>query len=287
MRTQNHNDLNPRRRSRARAPRYVLALTALALLAWVSSMTHAQGSAAFVQLVGNLTREVTVTAGEVVEQTVLVQNTGTEPAYVNLSFADVSFDAAGRAIQAHEPHSRSNKAWMRPPDEPVLVPGGATVAVPFRIVPPPDANGGYWSSIVVRPDHTVYRTWDLGGQLTLPIQVMAQYAGVIFTNVQGTGANKIVFPSATIESAGNARTLILDILNEGDRADRFTVRAQLITLQGEIVSDNEARVRPIPGHPRQLRIELGTRAAGQYVLLITADASQPQLFARQFQLDLP
>lgn len=286
MRTHIPNPLNPGRRPHMSARRYLLALTTLTLLVWPSTLASAQG-AGFVQLIGNLTRDVTVNAGEVVEQTVLVQNTGTEAAYVTLSFTEATFNQIGNAVQSREPHPRSNKSWMQPPNEPVLIPGGATVAVPFTINPPLDATGGYWSSIIVRPDHSVYQTWDLDGEATVPIQVVAQYAGVIYTNVQGTGSNKIVFPSATVESAGTSRTLTLDVLNEGDRADRFTIRAQLITPQGEIVSNQNARMRAIPGHTRQVSIDLGTHAPGQYLLLITADANQPQLFARQFQVNLP
>lgn len=282
-----HHHLNRWRRHQASASRYLLALSTLMLLTWPSTIVHAQEAAAFVQLVGNLTREVSVSPGEAVEQTVLVRNTGTEPAYVHLSFAEVTFNQNGAAVQSQVSHPRSSKSWMKAPDEPVLIPGGATVAVPFTINPPVDATGGYWSSIIVRPDQSVYQTWNLDGQATVPIQVVAQYAGVIYTNVQGTGTNKLVFTSAEIESTSNSRTLTLGLLNEGDRADRFTVRAQLITLQGQIVSDRDVRVRAVPGQTRQLQFELGTHAPGQYLLLITADANQPQLFARQFQVDLP
>lgn len=265
-----------------------LRASALVIVAFTATASvMAQATPAFVQVAGSLTRDLTGAAGETLAQTITVKNVGEEPAYVNVSFADVTVDKLGIATASNSPQPRSNKGWVSGPTAPVLVPGGQTVTIPYSLRIPPDAAGGYWSSVVVQPDTFVEQAWNINDRTRVPLQLVAQYAGVIFVNVNATGTNEISFTQATVVEGHAQPAVEIVAVNGGDRADVFRIRAELLTLEGDSVHTEVMRARLIGGNERIITVPLGDAPAGEYILVLTADAGQPRLFARQFRISLP
>lgn len=250
----------------------------------------ALGGGTYVQMVGSLSRDLTVEPGATVRQTALVQNAGDEAVYVRIAFRDASFTPTGR-VDPQRPgaHERSNLAWMRPPSEPVLVPGRATVALEFDVVVPQNASGSYWSSIVVQPELYAERSWTINDNTFVPIQMMTEYAGIVYTHVRGSGENQLHFGEAAVRAYGDdgPRTLTLTIRNDGDRADSFDIRVELLDAGGSLVHREQVRARVAAGHERLVTIPLGEQDEGHYTLVIVADAGQAKLFGHQYQISLP
>lgn len=247
----------------------------------------AQPTPAFVQITGSLTRDLTGAAGETLEQTITVKNMGEEPAYVNVSFTDVTVDTRGIATASDSPQPRSNRAWVSGPTDPVLVPGGQAVTIPYSVRIPTEATGGYWTSVVVQPDAFVEQAWNINDRTRVPLQLVTQYAGIIFVNVNATGSNDISFTQAALVLGDTQPAVEVTAVNRGDRADVFRIRAELLTLAGDSVRTEVMRARLIGGNERIITVPLGDAPAGEYILVITADAGQPRLFARQFRISLP
>jgi len=264
-------------------------LVSLLILLAVSTLStaNAQAHSGLVQVVGALTRDVRAKPGETVAQTITVQNTGSEPAYVDIYFQDMAFGQDGRARLSDETHPRSGTSWMTGPEEPILVPGGQTIAIPFQVTVPGDASGSYWAGVIVRPEGVVGQSWNINDRTNVPVRVIAQYAGVVFVDVDGSGQNSIVFEAATVAESDSGPVVELQVRNEGDRADLFTVRAQFMSDAGELVHEEAFRARLVGGHERTLVIPLGDTPPGEYTMIVTADADQPQLFARQYRVRIP
>lgn len=260
------------------------------LLVVLAASAAAQPDPAFVQVVGGISRTIEAPAGTTVEQEVRVQNTGAEAVYVSLFFQDVTFDDLGLAQTPVDSHDRSAVAWITGPADPVLVPGGQTVRIPYQVSVPQEAAGAYWAEIIVRPETSDVQTWNINDRTTIPLQVVTQYAGVLFASVSGTGSNDIEFVSAAIEPASQAAegasglVLRLSMRNHGDRADVFRIRAQFMNDQGELVRVSEGRARLIGGLDRTVEIPLEDIPAGEYTLIVIADAGQQELFAREYRV---
>src|SRR5690606_6154269 len=110
-----------------------------------------------------------------------------------------------------------------------------------------DASGSYWAGVLVRPEGDVGQTWNINDRTNVPVRVVAQYAGVIYVGVEGTGQNQISFDAATVTQREDAPVVELLVRNDGDRADLFHVRAQFMTEMGALVHSETVRERLVGG----------------------------------------
>lgn|GEM_PF-6020574 len=284
--------MSERRPPRTRAPKgpRLGTLRALLLTALFSALATAtaQPGAAFVELVSALTRDITAAPGETQTVYIRVRNSGSQAAYVNVDFRDVAFDETGDYKSVSTGHARSSRDWLTGPSEPVLVPGGRTVDIPIEVTVPADAVGAYWTGVYVRPDTTLVQNWNINNRAAIPITVMTEYAGVFYTTILGTGENQVVFGEAYIVEDEDAHNwLQLSVRNDGDLADKFQVRAQLMSDDGALVQESVITARIIAGIERQLALPLGPIEPNAYTLIVTADSGRDQLFARQYRLTVP
>lgn len=282
--------VNAQHSTKARRPtlRHLAATltSVLAALALIPTAA-AQPGTEFVQVVGTISRDLAGEPGQTINQSVRVKNTGGAAAYVTIHFEDVELTATGLEAVGEQSAGRSNRAWFAGPPEPVLVQPGAIVDVPFSITIPAEAAGGYWSSVIVRPESFVRQTLNFGDRTRVPVEIVTQYAGLVFTNVNNTGSNALTFSDIALGTSEAGHVAELTIRNDGDRADVFDLRAQLMNDLGVQVYGHTLRTRLVGGYERTVAFPLGQLPPGEYTLIVIADAGQLDVFARQFRVVVP
>lgn len=264
-----------------------LVAVVLSVLTVAASTASAQVTSGMVEVLGGITREIAAAPGDTVVETITVRNTGDEAVYVGVYFQNLLFDRDGSHTYSTEEASRSRASWLSGPAEPTFIPAGQAARLPVTITVPEDVSGAFWAAVLVRPEASVSQRLTINDRTNVPIQIITQYAGVFYVTVAGTGENSLVLEDPVITQQDGERVVQVPVRNEGDRADVFRVKAELFSGLGDSVRTEETLARLLGGYERVLEFSLQGIPAGQYTLIVTADAGQAQLFARQYTLQVP
>jgi hypothetical protein len=208
---------------------------------------------------------------------------------VRIYQTDYVFFADGRSEYA-EPgaHARSNARWMRLSPATLVVPGGGVAEVNYTVSVPadaaPQAPGTYWSMIMVEPvppaaAATEQRGVGLRTVVRFGIQVATHIAAERATHGVHLGTPRVVV------AEGGARTLELELANDGQMGYRPLVSLELYDASGALVAEREEqRGLLYPGTSTLQRLALGVLPAGAYEALLVVDTGGPDLFGGQFRL---
>lgn len=292
--TDHRNDVRHDRRhsgrSRRRITRPLLpaALRALILIAVISPVTLAQQGTTGVQVVGTLSRDISVAAGTASVHIVRLRNTGSDAAYARVLFRPITLPQQNPLGDSPaEAEARDNSAWISGPGGPVLIPAHSTVTVEFTVETPEGAAGSYWAALVVRPEEYLEQPVAVDGVQTAPIRFMSEYVGLMYTHVSGTGLNLVSFGAPAVELIDSSAHLTVSLTNTGDRADMMDIRADFMRADGTLAGHFTTRARVNGGHERQLALPLANLEAGEYTVILVADAGLHGLFGHQATVTVP
>ena len=128
---------------------FLLRLVMTAALAAMSIEIHAG-----VSVVGSLSQERSVQAGETYRGVIAIRNSGSEPAEVKVYQTDYAFSADGRnEYGAPGRLPRSNAKWLHLGQEQLTIAPGTVANALYEVQVPSDPalKGTYWSMVVVEP----------------------------------------------------------------------------------------------------------------------------------------
>jgi len=244
-----------------------------------------------IHVVGQLTRQMTLSAGGEAQGRILVHNSSSEDrvarAYLTdyLCFADgtVRYGEAGKL-------PRSNAEWVHIVPRELVVSAGGDACFHFIVRAPEDdtLKGTYWSMLMVEPvapevltppsarrkDHTALR-----------IRAITRTGIHITTHIGDTGLRAMRFASRKIERVNGENILSLDIENTGERLLGLTVWAELFKGQGLSIGRFYTGRRGLyPGASARLRIPLEGVPPGKYRALIVADNGDQHVFGARYDL---
>ena len=227
-----------------------------------------------------------VRPGEVVEGTVLIENSGTSEATVKISQTDYLFQADG-SNQFDEPGTvhRSNAAWLDVPTGSLTIPGGQRSEMRYRIeVPDEEFAGSYWSVIMIEEAVPAPALPTEGVAVT----TVMRYAVQVTTTFGRSGVSLLQFTEPTLEGdEASGHAFELDIVNVGDRLLRAEYFLELYDAAGVQVAIVEGSSgRTYPGTSLRRSFPLGHLEPGEYTAIVVADAGGDDLFGAQYQLDV-
>ena len=241
-----------------------------------------------VVLVDSVGATIEVNAGTRVERGVRVANVSNEERFVRLQVRAATLggghDAA--AIAA----ARSNADWFVLPTEPVSVPAGATVTIPYELRVPPTAEGSFWVELAVQPVQAVeLDPLALTDAANIALEIVVSYAGVLYTDVAGTGDVRLLLQTPTIERTGDgAFELVWSVNNGGNRIAAASISWEAINLAtGEITAEGRSTHVMYPGIDVRRREALGNAfGPGTYEVVVVADALRWGVALRQETLEV-
>ena len=276
----------PKLRMKMRRIAPIIILSSVLVLTTFS----ASAQDARIQVVGSLTSLIDVAVGSAKEHSLTLRNPGTEPAHAVVRTVELVFDEfGGYSLVEEEPGGRSNSSWVSTPEAPVEVPAGATVTVPITISAPQDAEGSYWSALVVEPTTRESQNFILG-EAEIPVVYRTRYAGVLITNVSGTGRAHFQFDpsSLAVDSNDGGVSLSIGGIVEGDLASSYRLTAQLFNDQGERIGSAEANHILIPGQYRSFSLSFPKAPdPGSYSGVLMADGGGDSVTAFEIEVDVP
>lgn len=271
-----------------RRARRVLLLAAL--LAWMPLASEALAS---VQVVGGLSRRLTLAPGEEGQGRVLVHNPGARAQLVRAYLTDYQTFADG-TTRYGEPgrQARSNAPWVHLiPAEQVVGPGGsASFHFVVRVPADDTLNGTHWSMLMLEPvaPETLEPPGAAGGPARVGIRTVTRTGIHLVTHLPDPGVRDLRFAAREVEAGDGGLFLRLDLENTGESALNLTVWAELFDAEGVSLGRFDAGRRGLyPGSSARVRVPLGGVPPGSYQALLVADNGDEHVFGARYELEIP
>jgi hypothetical protein len=255
-----------------------------------------QVASAQVSVVGDLSRDIDVRRGEVVEGVILVKNDTPEIQEAKIYQTDYHFDFSGaNAYDEPGTRSRSNARWIRFSPAVVTLAPHATVAVNYTVTVPRDADGTllgtYWSMMMVEgiPKGSRESTQpNADTKAKMGVMQTLRYAVQIATTIAGTGTVGVQFINAVLTKRDDGgRILQVDLGSSGELFMRPNVYVELFDEAGLSRGRFDgSRFRMYPGTSVRHKIDLSSVPKGTYKALVVVDAGGDEAFAAQYTLEL-
>lgn len=250
--------------------RYLASFTIL--LASLSSAAYAFD----VVLVDSIGATLEASPGSVLERSVRVANGTTEERFVQLTAQAVALVAGERAADVAAQHSSA--AWFDLPRDPVLVPAGATISIPYQLRVPDSAQGSFWAELLVQPVSAVeLDPMQLTDEADIAFEIVVAYSGIVFTDVVNTGTVSLqLLTPSIIRVNGEAFELQWGMENTGNRIAAVDASWEVIDVAtGEVIAEAFQRHTAFPGGRIERRETLPDRLApGTYEVIVLADAAR-------------
>lgn len=259
-----------RSRLSAGARGYLASLTIL--LASLSTAAYAFD----VVLVDSIGATLEASPGSVLERSVRVANATTEERFVQLRAQSAALVAGDRAADIAAQHSSVD--WFDLPGEPVAVPAGATISIPYQLRVPDSAEGSFWAELLVQPVTAVdLDPMQLTDDADIAFEIVVAYSGIVFTDVVNTGTVRLELLTPSIVRAnGEAFELHWGMENSGNRIASVDASWEVIDVAtGEVIAEALQRHTAFPGGRIERREALPDRLApGTYEVIVLADAAR-------------
>ena len=230
-------------------------------------------------------QEREVTRGQSYAGTVAIENGTDAPARVRLYLADYTFTAdSGSRFTRPGTLARSNARWIALGASEVVIPPHGTTPTTYNVrVPAIDSlEGSYWTVLMVEsvPGAAAHEPQ----RNEVALSTVLRYAVQIVSHVGAANARTFaILEPAVTTTADGASVLQMDLRNDGRRASRLTVRAELYddagTKRGQF---EQMRGLIYPGASVRQRMDFGRLASGRFKVLVTLDAGDDALFASQY-----
>ena len=245
-----------------------------------------------ISIPGGLTREFTVSPGEIVQGKILLSNNTDEPQGVKVYQTDYLFFADGRNNYA-EPGSlpRSNGKWIEYSPSQVIIAPKSTDQVNFSIKVPREASlkGTYWSMFMVEglgkdsPEMTTEP-----GKVKVGIRTILRYGIQIVTNIGSSGTRSLKFIDKRLEQKDGKKTLGISLENTGERWLRPSVWAELFDGKGVSLGRFGGQQRRLfPGCSTAFLVDFSEVQKGTYTALVVADNGDESVFGARYQIEIP
>jgi hypothetical protein len=267
-------------------------------LSWFAGflLLMSQATLAQVSVVGDLSRDIDVRPGEVVEGVILVKNDTQEIQEAKIYQTDYHFDFTGaNAYDEPGTRPRSNARWIRFSPSVVTLAPNATVAVNYTVTVPRDPDrslvGTYWSMMMVEgiPKGSRESTQPAADTRSkMGLTQTLRYAVQIATTIAGTGTAEVQFVNAVLTKRDDgARILQVDLASSGELFMRPNVYVELFDEAGLSRGRFDgSRFRMYPGTSVRHKIDLSSVPKGTYKALVVVDAGGDEAFAAQYTLEL-
>lgn len=259
-----------RSRLSAGARRYLASLTIL--LATLSTAAHAFD----VVLVDSIGATLEASPGSVLERSVRVANATTEERFVQLRAQSATLVAGDRAADIAAQHSSAD--WFDLPGEPVAVPAGATISIPYQLRVPDSAEGSFWAELLVQPVTAVdLDPMQLTDEADIAFEIVVAYSGIVFTDVVNTGTVRLeLLTPSIVRASDEAFELHWGMENSGNRIASVDASWEVIDVAtGEVIAEALQRHTAFPGGRIERRETLPDRLApGTYEVIVLADAAR-------------
>ncbi len=233
---------------------------------------------------GSLAREYVVQPGGTYEGTVELKNLQDSPQEVKIYQTDYLSYADGRALfDAPGLLPRSNARWITFSPTQVTVPPGETVVVRYTLQVPDDAslNGSYWSALMIEPipagspEASAVRPDQIG----ITIQQIVRYCMLIVAQVGRTGVLQAQFTDMQLAMDGDARVLVTDVVNTGERWFLGHLWVELYDTKGTLIGRFDAGERRLyPGSGVRYRAPLTGVQDADYQALVVLDCGGDDVF---------
>ena len=247
------------------------------------------GSEAGVGVIGGLTREREVKAGETYRGLILIRNTGEAPQEVKVYQTDYLFFFDGRNLYGEPGKTpRSNANWITFSRSRVTIPPQETVSVYYTAKVPDDPSlaGTYWSILMVEPIPESHPQAAEEGKVKVGITQVIRYGIQFVTHIGDSGSRKIRFLDKRLIEKEGKRILQIDIENIGERWLRPYVWAELYNEAGLAVGRFESRrSRIYPRTSVRHRMDLTGLPKGRYKALVVVDNGDRYVFGAQYKLE--
>lgn len=247
-------------------------------------------AAAQIAVLGGTVQEYTGRPGESYTGTILVRNTTAETQTARIYQTDYRFQADGSSeFGAPGTTARSNAKWVATSGSQVTVPAGATLPVHFAVNIPGDATlgGSYWSMIMVEGTQAL-SAGPAGAERkpTMGLVPVLRYGIQVVSHIEQTGVRKVEFQNTrVVADADGRKTLEFEIHNNGERAFRLDIKAELFDGTGTSVGTyQQTRGLLYPGSSVMQRFDISTLSAEEYQALILADTGEDDVFGAQYTL---
>jgi len=229
-----------------------------------------------VVLVDSIGVTLEVSPGAVLDRSVRVSNVTSDVRFVQLTAQSATLVAGERAADVAAQHSSAS--WFDLPAEPVPVPAGATISIPYKLRVPDAAQGSYWAELLVQPVTAVeLDAMQLTDQADIAFEIVVAYSGIVFTDVAGTGTVRLQLLTPTIVRVdGDGFELRWGMENAGNRIASVDASWEVVDVAtGERVAEARSRHTAFPGGRIERRERLPEALPpGTYEVIVLADATR-------------
>ena len=247
-----------------------------------------------VNVVGSLTRQMTLSPGEEAQGHVIVHNQSNENRMVRAYLTDYQSFANGTVIYGEAGNlPRSNAGWVHVVPGELVVPAGGNASFHFIVRVPGDntLTGTYWSMLMIEPvalETLAPPPARVGRRTALCIRTVTRTGLHVTTDIGETGLRAMRFVSKKIERVAGKLFLSLDVENTGERRLGLTVWAELFDAEGLFIGRFDAGRRGLyPGSSARLRVPLSGVPPGRHLAVIVADNGDEHVFGARYELEVP
>ena len=243
-----------------------------------------------VAIVGGLTHERVVTAGETYSGVIFLRNTGEEPEEIKVYQTDFFFFSDGRNVYGEPGKSaRSNAGWITLSPKSAMIPGNEILTVHYTINVPDNETltGTYWSMFMVEgiPKGSPEASQPDKEEPSFGIKQVFRYGIQMVTHIGDTGSRKLKFLKTKVLREDEKRILQVDIENSGETWLRPFLWAELYDENGSYIGRFEAgRLRTYPDTSVRFRVDLSQVPKGHYKALVVADCGGDAVFGATYTL---
>ena len=254
-------------------------------------LTLAGTARADVDIVGGLTRQMTMLPGDKVEGKLLLRNNADRPDHVKIYQTDYSFSADGKDMYPDPGKAeRSNASWITFTPRDINIAPRETISVYYTVQMPSDSklSGTYWSMLMVEPlpdDSMLANSKNAG--IHVGIRMVTRYAVHMVTNIGDSGARDVRFSNGRIVDGTDKRTAFFDVENTGERWLNPQLWAEVFDESGVSLGRFEGdKMRLYPGCSGRFRLDLSRLPKGNFSALVVADNGDEHVFGSQYKFQL-
>jgi hypothetical protein len=243
-----------------------------------------------IQVVGELTRELTLQPGDRVQGKILVQNRTEDTQQVNIFQTDYQFFANGVNNYGKAGNIvRSNATWITFAPRLLTLPKNETLAIDYVIQVPKEGRltGTYWSVLMVEPIPAAKLDPKPRKNGTVGINTVLRYAIQMVTQIGQTGERAMKFTGKQLLQENGKKILLIDAENTGERWLRPQIWAQIFNQDGtDCGRFSGQRLRIYPGCSARFQVDLSSLSKGNYSALVVGDNGDEYVFGARYEFSL-
>jgi len=252
-------------------------------------LAAAPSQGAGLRVLGGLTREMTLQAGDRVQSKIMLRNESDRPQQVKVFQTDYRFYADG-VNDYGKPGSapRSNASWISFAPRLITLQGKEILAVDYIVQIPqnPDLAGTYWSILMIEPipEGKLEPKPPTG---SVGITTLLRYAVQIVTNIGQTGGRALQFKNKQLAQNNGRPSLQIDVENTGERWLRPLFWAEIYDPTGADRGRFSAQqLRIYPGCSARFKFDLSSLPKGDYSALVVGDNGDEYVFGARYEFSL-